>query len=48
MLQILKALTQYFDISLGDLIEGITVQAFENKSASSKSQLEKVAQIKAV
>lgn len=48
MLQVLKALAQYFDISLGDLIEGITLHAFENKSAFTKSQREKIAQIKAV
>ena len=46
--QVLKALAQYFGISLGDLIEGIALHAFENKSAFSKSQREKIAQLKAV
>ena len=48
LLQVLKALAQYFDMSLGDLIEGIALHAFENESAFSESAREKIAQIKAV
>jgi hypothetical protein len=33
MLKVLKALAEYFDISLGDLLEGIVLHAFEGKSA---------------
>jgi len=32
MLKVLKALAEYFDISLGDLLEGIVLHAFEGKS----------------
>ena len=33
MLKVLKALAEYFDISLGDLLEGIVLHAFEGRSA---------------
>jgi predicted DNA-binding ribbon-helix-helix protein len=33
MLKVLKALAEYFDLSLGDLLEGIVLHAFEGKSA---------------
>ncbi len=32
MLKVLKALAEYHDISLGDLLEGIVLHAFEGKS----------------
>lgn len=31
MLKVLKGLAEYLDISLGDLLEGIVLHAFENK-----------------
>ncbi len=48
LLQVLKALAQYYEMSLGDLIEGITLHAFEDESAFSESAREKITQIKAV
>jgi predicted DNA-binding ribbon-helix-helix protein len=33
LLKVLKALAEYNDLSLGDLIEGIVLHAFEGKSA---------------
>jgi hypothetical protein len=32
MLKVLKALAEYHDISLGDLLEGIVLHAFEGRS----------------
>jgi hypothetical protein len=32
MLKVLKALAEYFDLTLGDLLEGIVLHAFEGKS----------------
>ena len=31
MVKVLKALAEYHDVSLGDLLEGIVLHAFENK-----------------
>jgi predicted DNA-binding ribbon-helix-helix protein len=33
MLKVLKALAEYLDLSLGDLIEGIVLHAFDGKPA---------------
>ena len=33
MLKVLKALAEYLDMSLGDLLEGIVLHAFEGKSS---------------
>lgn len=33
LLKVLRGLAEYLDISLGDLIEGIVMHAFEGKSA---------------
>ncbi|MBX3505254.1 MAG: hypothetical protein KF895_07210 [Parvibaculum sp.] len=32
LLKVLKGLAEYFDISLGDLLEGIVLHAFEGKA----------------
>lgn len=32
LLKVLKALAEYFDITLGDLLEGIVLHAFDGKS----------------
>ncbi|WOF73024.1 hypothetical protein QMT40_000650 [Parvibaculaceae bacterium PLY_AMNH_Bact1] len=32
VLKVLKALAEYFDITLGDLLEGIVLHAFEGKA----------------
>jgi hypothetical protein len=47
-LKTLKALAEYLDLSLGDLLEGIVWHAFEGKPPFSPDTLEKIAQLKAV
>jgi len=47
-LKVLKALAEYLDLSLGDLVEGIVLHAFEGKPALSDRTLKKVAQLKAI
>ncbi|MEM7235566.1 MAG: hypothetical protein AAF517_25560 [Planctomycetota bacterium] len=48
MVKVLKALAEYHDISLGDLLEGICLHAFEGKSAFSKNSLDTVRDLKRV
>jgi hypothetical protein len=48
MLKVLKALAEYLDISLGDLLEGIVLHAFEGKAPFSAEILAKIAAIKAI
>ncbi len=46
LVKVLKALAEYHDMSLGDLLEGIVLHAFEGKSALSKKSLHVVAEFK--
>ena len=48
MVKVLKALAEYHDLSLGDLLEGIVLHAFENKPPFSRETLRRIAQLKAV
>jgi predicted DNA-binding ribbon-helix-helix protein len=48
MLKVLKALAEYHDISLADLLEGIVLHAFENILPFSEETLRRVAQLKDV
>jgi hypothetical protein len=48
VLKVLKALAEYHDISLGDLLEGIVLHAFEGKCAFRDESLRKIADIKKV
>lgn len=48
MVKVLKALAEYHDISLGDLLEGIVLHAFESKTPFSPETLQRIAQLKAV
>jgi hypothetical protein len=48
MLKVLKALAEYHDISLADLLEGIVLHAFENVPPFSEETLRRVAQLKDV
>jgi hypothetical protein len=48
MVKVLKALAEYHDISLGDLLEGIVLHAFDNKTPFTEESLRRVAQLKAV
>jgi hypothetical protein len=48
MVKVLKALAEYFDISLGDLLEGIVLHSFEGKSPFEGEAIEKIAALKAI
>ena len=48
ILKVLKGLAEYHDISLGDLLEGIVLHAFEGKSPFSPESLERIAALKSV
>jgi hypothetical protein len=48
MLKVLKALADSLDITLGDLLEGIVLHAFEGKPTFSKPTLQKVQELKKV
>jgi hypothetical protein len=48
MLKVLKALAEYFDISLGDLLEGIVLHAFEGKSAFDAEAQQRIAALKEI
>ena len=48
MLKVLKALAEYFDITLGDLLEGIVLHAFDGKSPFDQETQEKIAVLKQV
>lgn len=48
LLKVLKALAEYLDISLGDLLEGIVLHAFEGKAPFVDSTLQKIDQLKTV
>jgi hypothetical protein len=46
--KVMKALAEYYDITLGDLIEGIVLHAFDGKSPFDAAARERIAQIKKV
>ena len=48
MLKVLKALADALDITLGDLLEGIVLHAFEGKAPFAKPTLVKVAELRKV
>ena len=48
MLKVLKALADSLDLSLGDLLEGIVLHAFEGKAPFSTPTRKKVAELKKV
>lgn len=48
LIKVLKALAEYLDMSLGDLLEGICLHAFEGKCAFSNPTLEVIGRIKDV
>jgi hypothetical protein len=47
-LKVLKGLAEYLDLSLGDLVEGIVLHAFEGKAPFGPAVLSKIGQLKAV
>ncbi|MEE4014065.1 hypothetical protein V1T76_18510 [Roseibium sp. FZY0029] len=48
LLKVLKGLAEHLDISLGDLLEGMALHAFENKPPFSDETLDKIRQLKSV
>ncbi len=48
LLKVLKGLAEYHDMTLGDLLEGIVLHAFEGKAPFEKATLEKIAQLKRI
>jgi hypothetical protein len=48
LLKVLKALAELHDISLGDLLEGIALHAFEGKAPFSEATLAHIAALKQV
>jgi hypothetical protein len=48
LLKVLKGLAELKDLSLGDLLEGIVLHAFEGKPAFAKETLAQIAELKKV
>jgi hypothetical protein len=48
ILKVLKSLAEYFDITLGDLLEGIVLHAFEGKCAFSDKTLKHIIEFKKI
>jgi len=48
LLKVLKGLAEYTDLSLGDLLEGIVLHAFEGKAPFQSSTQEVIAKLKDV
>ena len=48
MVKVLKGLAEYLDLSLGDLLEGMVLHAFENKTPFSDETRQRIAQLKEV
>jgi hypothetical protein len=48
LLKVLKALAELKDLSLGDLLEGIVLHAFEGKASFSKETLGQIAELRKI
>ena len=48
LVKVLKGTAEYLDVSLGDLLEGIVLHAFEGKAPFEPETLAKIDQLKAV
>lgn len=48
LVKTLKALAEYLDLSLGDLLEGVTLHALEGKSAFSEKTLGQIKKLRAI
>ena len=48
IVKVLKALAELYDISLGDLLEGIVLHAFEGKNPFGEESLQRIADLKRV
>jgi hypothetical protein len=48
ILKVMKALAEYHDLTLGDLIEGVVLHAFEGKSPFGNESLKLIAELKKI
>ena len=48
LLKVLKGLAEYLDLSLGDLLEGIVLHAFEGEQAFGAPTLDVIAELKRI
>jgi hypothetical protein len=48
LLKVLKGLAEYHDMTLGDLLEGIVLHAFEGKAPFERATLERIAQLRRI
>ena len=48
LLKVMKALAEYHDLSLGDLIEGIVLHAFDGKCPFGAESLKRIAEFKKI
>ena len=48
LLKVLKALAEYHDITLGDLIEGVMLHTFEGKLPFGRDSRKKIAELKKI
>jgi hypothetical protein len=48
ILKVLKALAEYHDMSLGDLLEGIVLHAFEGKAPFGPESLKRISDLKKI
>ena len=48
LLKVLKGLAEYLDMSVGDLLEGVVLHSFENKTPFGDTTLKKIEQLKRV
>lgn len=48
LVKVLKALAEYHDLSLGDLLEGIVLHAFEGKTPFGPESMRRIGEIKKI
>ncbi len=48
LLKVLKGLAEYYDITLGDLLEGIVLHAFEGKAPFDEKDRERIRDLKKI
>lgn len=48
LLKVLRALADYHDLTLGDLLEGIVLHAFDGKCPFSSANLERIKELKKI
>jgi hypothetical protein len=48
VVKVLKAMAEYLDMSLGDLLEGIVLHAFEGKAPFGQESMKRIAELKKI